>query len=217
MYFTQFSPDASLQWLQNLIRTYQEVFAGPPWYELEWTAEQIQHDLEQELAKPGAICRVAGHVPNVAGFCWGYPVEIGDFEKLLNLSGIDSAIGSRSGSKAIVYLDEIGMHSKQRHAGMAAGLLHRWLGDYADEGFRYVVLRTAAADASTNQVPVAYSWFSRLGFEVLDRYGADDSRVVMGRNLDNELVRSLESSSSRLWSEYVQAVSFMSLDGNPGF
>lgn len=174
--------------LDKLVACYRRVFAGPPWNE-DWTAEQVEADLLRELARPGANCYISvGYSQrdrqDVLAFCWGYPISIGEVDDLLGLAGVGDALVALAPNPRIVYLDELGVDGPSRGTGTASDLFLMWLDGYVAQGYNIVALRTMSSPPT-----LVYEWFQREGYGVIASYNDTRGRVILARNMSEELLR----------------------------
>jgi ribosomal protein S18 acetylase RimI-like enzyme len=168
--FSPYSPHASsTEITDKLIKCYQDVFAGSPWFE-SWPYEQVRADLYHEI-NPDASGWIASDEDQVVGFCWGYPITMHELEKKIKIScGIDLG-------QTVAYQDEVGVLPEYRGQKIAKAMVLYRLRDFMSRGLTYGVVRTKESPVPSQ----TFHWYIRLGYNILARY--PNGRVVMGRSL----------------------------------
>jgi len=174
--YVRFDPSSNPTMLGSLICCYQGVFAGEPWNE-DWPAATIEADLRRELAKPDASCWLAAEGEAVIGFCWGYSLEVGQFDEHLGLVGVDAILCSLGLAK-VAYFDEIGVATQWRGHGIAKRLFGLRRADFMRSGLETAVVRTMS-----NPPTVVYGWYGRDGYRIIAEYNDERKRVVMVNRL----------------------------------
>lgn len=197
----------------QLIESYRDVFADGPWNEwfkcpqcqkhwgkkdIEflvsnkfshcntplvdfWSRQQVACDLQHEIT-PEASCWLAVTRDKVVGFCWGYPVTIAAIEAKLGVT-FDGEIEHESNT-LVAYQDEVGVLSAYRGNKVAKTMVSRRLDDFLVQGLRYGIVRTMQHPEPSE----TFLWYTKkLGYRILARYPGNDGRVVLFRELNDDL------------------------------
>ncbi len=140
-----------------------------------WPRDQVRQDLEHELTDITS-CWLCFDGEQVVGFCWGYPITLGELEEKLKT---EIAISSQGDKRQLVaYQDEMGLIDRYRGSGLAKTMFLRRLDDFLSLGLKTTIVRTRELPNPS----VTFSWFvGKLGYEVVARYV--DGRVVLARPL----------------------------------
>lgn len=142
-----------------------------------WSREQVISDLYHEITQLSS-CWLTMDKKTVVGFCWGYPITIGELEAKL---GVSLNIQSDSNSAELVaYQDEVGVLSTYRGRKIAKAMISRRLDDFLTQGLKFGVVRTR----QNPEPSTTFLWYTqKLGYEILAAYPGNDGRVVLGRRL----------------------------------
>ena len=211
--FVRYSAEtAKAEITSQFVDCYREVFAETPWHEwlkcpkcqkywgkkdkpiIEswkfnhcgvemvefWTKDQVLSDLQHEITKK-ASCWLALHQEKVVGFCYGYPITINSLEKKLGIE-ISEKIKEQFGNNTTVaYQDDVGVLTPYRNKKIAKTMVNLRLKDFINQGLRVGIVRTREKPEPS----VTFSWYQKIGYEILARYPGDDGRVILGRNLED--------------------------------
>jgi len=203
--FSRFTLASLSGQLLPLVQCYREVFADEPWNEWKlcpqcgqkfglnqisndhctcgtlledfWPEQQVIKDLHSELTSD-ALCYLASNSEQVIGFSWSYPVSSEKLETKLELMGFATSVQRFSGSEATAYLDEIGVSGPYRRRGIAKQLYRVQEAQLQQWGIKTLLART-----KTNPPTVVFSWFQRIGYQVIDHYHDADGRVIMAKHI----------------------------------
>jgi ribosomal protein S18 acetylase RimI-like enzyme len=142
-----------------------------------WPKEQVISDLHHEIT-PSSSCWLAMDKKVVVGFCWGYPIAVGELKAKLNIQ-----FSGQRENELIVYQDEVGVLSAYRGRNIAKAMVLRRLDDFLNQGLKFGIVRTR----QNPEPSVTFTWYTqKLGYEILAAYPGNDGRVILGRRL-NEL------------------------------
>jgi GNAT superfamily N-acetyltransferase len=160
-----------------------------------WPREQVLSDLLHEITTDSSCwLAVEGDEPRklpisqilqgdieqitgeVIGFCWGYPITLGDLEKKL---GVMLNWKFRFEKENLVaYQDEIGVLSDYRKKGIAKAMFVRRLHDFLARGLRVGYVRTRQYPEPSE----TFLWYTqKLGYKIIATYPDDDGRVILSR------------------------------------
>jgi len=200
--------------MNQLVACYRAVFADEPWNEWKicpvckkkwgikqvpeleksgyvhcdkvvedfWPRDIVRADIQNEISRE-ASCWIAHHNESVIGFCWGYPISLDKLEEKLKLPGF-ATNAKRSGfPDEVAYHDEIGVKKEYRMHGIAKNMFQLSFKDFREKGLSAIVARTMSSPPT-----IAYYWFKKIGYKVIDRYDRHndkDSRVILACSTDN--------------------------------
>lgn len=145
-----------------------------------WQRSQVYKDITGEVQRDQSSCWLAMDGSKVVGFCWGYAMNIPDFNSKVNLDVDYSVIGVDNNPTVIIaHQDEVGVIADYRKQNIAKQLVSLRSRDFLDMGLQYGVVRTR----ETPKPSVTYTWYTKIGYQILARYPVDDGRVIMGGDL----------------------------------
>ncbi len=141
----------------EIIRIYQEAFAGPPYFE-SFSGAEVSEILNQLVSGQNTICCVATIDDNPIGFSGGFGVQ--EDEDVL---GILKNKLSESERIRTFYLAELAVASVYRNRGCGTVLVRSLLEVAREEiGCEAVVTRTQAEGSNAKGI------FERTGFQLMD-------------------------------------------------
>ena len=210
IHFVKFNPGDNPDHLAQLVECFRNVFAEPPWNELlkcpacnqywgtkhlsvltetgyshcgaplvdYWSRSSVLHDIHHEVTNE-ASCWLAICHDQVIGFTWGYPIRIDALAEKLKVPLNVLSFGLTADS-IVVYQDEVGIVSEYRKRGISKELVKRRNRDLCINGAHIGVVRTR----KDPEPSVTYTWYQRLGYQIVAEYPPGDGRVVMAHDLN---------------------------------
>jgi len=154
--------------LEKTARLYCEIWKEPPWNEYFWKQKEVLRDIQEQLKKEAAMLIVAVNKDKVIGFTWGYQIDKKLMEAISN-SNLLSFLFEQA-SKAVFYIDELGVHKKHRMHGIGGKITKSIIKQTKKIGVDCWCLRT-----HINAVP-ARKMYSKLGFS--------DLKIKDGKHFD---------------------------------
>ncbi len=146
-----------------------------------WSRQQVACDLQHEI-KPEASCWLAMACNKVIGFCWGYPITIATLEAKLGVTF--GAEIEYKGTTLVAYQDEVGVLSAYRGNKVAKIMVSHRLDDFLVQGLQYGIVRTMQYPEPSE----TFLWYTKkLGYRILANYPSSDGRVILVRELDDDL------------------------------
>jgi len=210
--YLRFHPDDNNDFLNRLIDCYRQIFMAEPWNEWKkcpicgkkwgisekkelecrdfkhcgqqvvdfWPKEKVESDIREEIGSSDDFCVIALDNQGVVGFCWGYLIPPEKLEKKTELPGLASTINENFGDLALVsYQDEIGVLTQYRCQNIGNVLHSKLLDFFRRRGLKVTITRT-----KSNPPSVAYRWYQRIGYKVIDEYHDTDGRVILASTLE---------------------------------
>lgn len=202
-----FHPVEDARFLNSLITCYQEVFSDEPWNEWVkcpkcnqvwgkksginpsdpcscggslvnfWDKETVQNDICAEITEQ-STARIVTIGQKVTGFCWGYPITSVELEKKLGLPGLAQTITTQFGPGLLGYIDEVGVDPNLRLRGLGKDLWNQIVDILKSRGCQVIIAR------SRPDVKI-FNWWLRTGYQIIQKYGKPDIRVVIARKIDD--------------------------------
>ncbi|MCX6778925.1 MAG: GNAT family N-acetyltransferase [Candidatus Magasanikbacteria bacterium] len=138
-----------------------------------WDKEDVRNDIFHEITEK-STSRIVTLGQEAVGFCWGYPTNSVDLEKKIGLPGLAKTINEQFGAVPLGYIDEVGVTPNLRLRGLGKNLWTQAEEILAERGCQVIVAR------SRPDVKI-FNWWIRTGFQIIQKYGGDDKRVVIAR------------------------------------
>lgn len=164
----------------SLVDAYRKVFAGYPWFE-DWPVEvvvkMIRRDITEDASCWVALAPSSEDKPYIVGFTWGFELPEKKLVKMADSRTLQ-VLREICGPGRIAYQSELGVLESFRGQGIARNLVMRRNQDFLERGLEIGVIRTKEDPPS-----VTYTWYQRVGYEIIYRYPDDTNRVLMASRL----------------------------------